>query len=280
MTIELKSGAENVLESLKHVITEYVSPSLPGFGFLSQEKIRAYRAQSYVFNGSLTLSFTLNKGAPIVVSIPDNTYTATALAAQLNGDATFNASLIAGTMMQDRFLTVQQKLPSIFSSLRVNDTAGAAVLGWQDNYAMNYILPREFGQVEFWFDNVEPIAYPACTLFCDSYEETEPGEMMRYDVRLRVYETVPDPSWGQALYRVLMRYAFYLKGVLTPAQNSLFVAAVPELAGRSLLSQVNAINLTNITFNPVVEVPNDGRAALFRGWLEMNLQIDVQENDY
>jgi hypothetical protein len=269
VTLDLKKGAENVCDALKYFLAGNLPGVITTLNNATSSELIAYYKGPYTFDGSKKISIDVNQsGSPIEVTPSNATLTATQLAAELNADGTFSATLTADTTQQGNYLRIYKTTRGVSGSLEVQDETGNAVLGWATNYTDNYNPLREFGEIEVQYENIAPLAYPALHLLCEGYNDSDTGELRTYDIRIKIYNNcAPSPTWANVMYKQLERYSKLINDLLWPMATG----------SRSLYGQVNDISLNNATFGKTVEVPLNGTSAGFRAWVEFTTSILVQE---
>lgn len=268
MTLDTKKGMENVTHALRQYLSGNLPAAIDTMNNATSATLEAYLKGPYVFDGSKKISVKINKAGSAIEVTPSNaSLTAAQLAAELNADGTFNASLTADTIQQGNYLRIYQTSRGSAGSLEAQDESGNVLLGWPSGYTDNYQPLRDIAEIEVQYQGMQVLAYPALHIFGLGYNDTAPGELREYQVRLRIYDTVPDATWAGVLYRHLERYAKIVNDLLFPMTSG----------SRSLYGQVNDIQLSTATFGNSIEVPLDTTAGLYRAWVEFNADILVQE---
>lgn len=271
MTLSNKLGPVNVVESLIYTLSSQLPGKVAAYNAANSASVCAYLAGPYVLSVDKTLQVSLNKATEITCTVAAGTYTATTLAAALNGDVTFSGGgLTATTAMGGAHLVIYTTTRGAAGSIKLGDGTINSILGLADDTIHNWFPLRNvayYGVMPDAMDNGFVAGYPALLFrMPDSGDDTSEGggiRMVAYDVEMRLYATADTHDFKDTLYYQLGHMVELIRTVLRDTDNV------------SLGGQVNWHGATSVKFARDVEALG-GR---FRHWLDFSMTVKVQEDN-
>lgn len=261
MTLFTGKGLEAAAGAALFTLSSALPAKIAALNATESATILAMLAGPYVFasDNTLLLSNPETAGA-VTITIPAGTYTATQLAAQLNGDVAFTGmGLEAGTFGDDDFFYARIAAKGVNGSIKVGAGTACSTLGVTAGQLYRYFALQEPELYRIADIEAEPVKYPEAVAMADTADIS--GDERIYNVTVRFHFADPITGAGATtgLLWISSRYAQLAVEVFQESAN---------MHGIGVGADVTSIEYTTYELN-----------NRMRGAVDIHLDVNLEEEN-
>jgi hypothetical protein len=268
MTLDTKKGILNVVEATIALLRAELPAAVTTANAATSANWITPLAASWTLDADKTLILSRNSGTSVTGTISSGTYTAAQLVTAINGDANLSAVWTADAVMNSTRVRVYDSTRGTASNIKIGAGTINSILGLTENTVYTYVPLNNIQQFTARQEDLEHqlAAYPALVVRADQvfpdFDTT--GEMIDYDLRMRLYDVYQTSSGGSVdvLYHNLVHMAELIIDVIT--------------SNATMDGQTNGTTPNAVRPSDVIQI----ETGVYRGWVDFELTISVQENLY
>jgi hypothetical protein len=268
MTLDTKKGILNVCESVIALLRAEIPGAVTTANAASSANLITPLAAPWTLNDDETLILARNSGTAVSGTISASTYTAAQLVTAINGDAGLSAVWTADAVMNSTRVRIYDSTRGTASNITVGAGTINSILGLVENTRYVYVPLQNIQQYTARQEDLDfqNAAYPALFVRADQVfpDLDTAGEMIQYDLRMRLYDVYQASSGGSidVLYHSLAHMAELIMDIMTGS---------PDMDGQTNGTTPNAVRPSD-----TIEI----NTGVYRGWVDFEFTIEVQENLY